>query len=49
MFKKVGMDMCPHRVKNEIYALSTREFRSWDKITIARNEDDLIHLFLVGK
>ncbi len=47
MLKKVTFNIRPHWVQNKINSLSTGQFSCWDKITVTRNKDDLIHLMFI--
>ena len=49
MFHQIASWLAPHGINDDINALTTRQFRRRDKISIACNKNDLVNLPLVGE
>ena len=49
MLIQIFMDLGPHRVKDYFYTLPTRQFRSWNKIAVASNQNYAAYEVLVSQ
>ena len=48
VFKKIGVNMIPERVKDKIDTLPSGQFGRRNKVLITRYQDNLVHLFFQG-
>ena len=49
MLEKVSLDICSHRIQDEINPFTSCELRGGNKITISGNKNNLINLMLISE